>query len=345
MFAKAFMQPQKRHKTKPINLITGTCLIILILFLASLALGSVSISLTELYHLLLGKEENPAHAAILWEARLPRSVTALSTGAALALSGLLMQTLFRNPLAGPSVLGISGGSSLMVAVLLMTSSAVGMQLGALSFSLITALAAGIGAIAVLLIILAISRQFKEQYSLLLSGIMIGYLLGALESILQFQSTSEALKSYILWGMGSFSHATWLAIGIISMVTLIGFAFAWANRHSLNLFLMGDQQAQLLGLSVKHFQLRLILLSGILVAVATAFCGPIGFIGLVSPHLVRLILREADHRKIMPATLLMGGALALLADLVSRMYAIPVNAITALIGAPVVLFVIFNQRKG
>lgn len=294
--------------------------------------------------MLLGKGQNPAHQAIFWEARLPRSLTAVSAGAALALSGLLMQTLFRNPLAGPSVLGISSGSSLMVALLLLSSSAFGLQLSGVSFSLVLASAAGLGAIAILLLILFISQQFKEQYSLLLTGIMLGYLMGALENILQFQSSSEALKSYIVWGMGSFGHTNALAIVIISCCVIAGSLFAWAFRQSLNVFLMGDQQAQLLGLSVKKFRLHIILITGMLVAAVTAFCGPVGFIGLVSPHLVRMVLREADHQRILIAAILTGSFLALLSDILSRLSDVPLNAITALIGAPVVLWVIFNQRK-
>lgn len=344
MFAEPFMVAENPHTKNTKGLITAICIAITILFFLSLGVGSVYISLTELCQLLFGNSQNPAHAAIFWEARLPRSLTALSAGAALALSGLLMQTLFRNPLAGPSVLGISSGSSLMVALLLLSSSLFGFQLNDFSFSLVLATASGLGAISILLLILAISQQFKEHYSLLLSGIMLGYLLGAIENILQFQSSSEALKNYVVWGMGSFAHSNHLAIWIITTCVIGSAIFAWANRHSLNVFLMGDQQAQLLGLSVKKFRIRIIILTGILVAVVTAFCGPVGFIGLVSPHLVRIILRESDHQRVLIATILTGSLLALLADIVCRISDVPLNAVTALIGAPIVLWVLFNQRK-
>jgi iron complex transport system permease protein len=338
------MAPQNAHTKTSKGLITAICISLLLLFIGSLGVGSVYISLTELYQILLGQGQNPAHDTIFWEARLPRSITAVSAGAALALSGLLMQTLFRNPLAGPSVLGISGGSSLMVALLLLSSNALGIHLSGFSFSLVLASAAGFGAIAILLLILVISQKFKEQYSLLLTGIMLGYLMGALENILQFQSSSEALKSYIVWGMGSFGHSNLLAIGIISSCMIAGGLFAWIFRHSLNVFLMGDQQAQLLGLSVKKFRIQIILITGMLVAAVTAFCGPVGFIGLVSPHLVRMALRESDHQRILIATILTGSLLALISDMISRLSDVPLNAITSLIGAPVVLWVIFNQRK-
>jgi iron complex transport system permease protein len=342
MFAVSFTVPQKSTHISPKPLVAALVLLLFTFVMVGVSWGPVNISANEWWLILTNNhQQSDLASAIVFESRLPRVAIALVAGAALAAAGLLMQTIFRNPLAGPSVLGISGGASLAAALLLLSAPALTANWWG-TFTLATA--AAFGAIALLALVLLISSRFKDQNSILLVGIMLGYLTAAVESMLQFSSRGEALKAYVTWGMGSFANALWPHITLAAAVTTLALVVIFQMRTSLNMYLLGDEQATSLGLSVRAFRKKGIVIAGVLVAVVTAFCGPVGFIGLVAPHVVRLALKTADHRTILFATLLTGSALAVMADLAVRAAGVPLNAVTALIGAPIVLFVILRKNK-
>lgn len=272
-------------------------------------------------------------------------------GAGLAVSGLQMQTVFRNPLAGPSVLGISSGASLGVAiVVLMSSSLAGVSLSRMGYvgDAAISIAAIIGSLAVMALIVWVARKVKGNVTLLIIGVMIGYLVTAIVGVLKFFSAEEDVKAYVVWGLGSFARVSGdqMLLFVAMMLVLIPLSFLLVK--TLNLMLLGDDYARNLGLNVSRSRTLVILNSGVLVAIVTAYCGPIMFIGLAVPHLCRAIFRTSDHRILVPGTILTGAALALLCSLVARMPgfegALPVNSVTALIGAPVIASVIFRRRK-
>ncbi|MBR1545912.1 MAG: iron ABC transporter permease [Prevotella sp.] len=325
---------------------------IVLLFVLNLLLGTVKIPVGEVVATLIGSQEvSEIHRNIIWSSRVPQALTAMVAGAGLAVSGLQMQTVFRNPLAGPSVLGISNGASLGVAcVVLMSGSLGGVALSRLGYlgDVAMSIAAIIGSLAVMALILYVSQKVKGNVTLLIIGVMIGYLATAIIGVLKFFSAEEDIKAYVVWGLGSFSRVSGNQMVLFVVLMAILLPLSMLLVKTMNLLLLGDGYARNLGLNIRRARMLVILCSGVLVAIVTAYCGPIMFIGLAVPHLCRAIFRSSDHRILMPGTLLAGAALALLCNLIARMPgfegALPVNSVTALVGAPVIASVLFRRRK-
>lgn len=325
---------------------------ILVFFILNLVLGTISIPVGSVWNILFGiKEESIIWENIIWKSRFPQTITALVAGAGLSISGLQMQTLFRNPLAGPSELGISSGASLGVAFIILLSGSVGgtalIKMG-LFGEIAISIAAVAGALAIMIIIITISRFVRGNVILLIIGVMIGYITTAIIGVLKFFSNDEDVRAYVIWGLGSFSKVSgnqvYTFVGI--MIVLIPLSFLLIK--TLNLMLLGDGYARNLGLNVKRARFYVIVCSCIITAIVTAYCGPIVFLGLAVPHLCRTIFVSSDHRILMPAVTLTGASLTLFCNLVARMPgfegALPINSVTALIGAPIVISVLFGKRK-
>ena len=314
---------------------------IVVLAIVNLLLGSVKIPVADVCRILFGAEGNEIWANIIWKSRLPQALTAIMAGAGLAVSGLQMQTVFRNPLAGPSVLGISNGSALGVAFVVLLSGRIGgvalSRLGYLGDAAMS-VAAIVGALAVMMLIVWIAQKVKGNVTLLIIGVMIGYLANAIIGVLKFLSPEEDVKAFVVWGLGSFSRVSGDEMVLFIVLMCILLPMAYLLVKPMNLLLLGDRYAANLGLNIRRSRMLVIVSSGVLVAIVTAYCGPIMFIGLAVPHLARAIFRTSDHRILMPATALCGAALALLCNLIARMPgfegALPVNSVTALVGANV-----------
>lgn len=325
--------------------------IFFLLFL-NLVWGSVSIPLTSVGNILLDRGSEPeTWQNIIWKSRFPQALTALVAGAGLSISGLQMQTVFHNPLAGPSVLGISSGASLGVAfVVLFSGSIGGVALSRLGFfgEVALSVAAISGALAVMSLIVFASRKIKGNVTLLIIGVMIGYIANAIIGVLKFFSVEEDIKAYVIWGLGSFSRVSGNQMTLFISLMLVLIPLSFLLVKTLNLLLLGEGYARNLGLNIKRARIEVIICSGVLTAIVTAYCGPIIFLGLAVPHLCRAIFQTSDHRMLMPASMSLGAALALLCNLIARMPgfegALPVNSVTALIGAPVVASVLFRKRK-
>ncbi len=322
----------------------------IILFILNLFVGSVTIPLNELIQLIIGKEVSSGVETIVFNYRLPQAVTALLAGAALSVAGLLMQTLFRNPLADPSMLGISSGAGLGVAVtILLTGIFGGEALSSFGLwsNLGVSLAAFAGATLVLMIILAFSSKIKNMTTLIIIGLMISYLAGSLTDMMKFFSIKEDIHAFVIWGMGSFSAVGTSKLAFFSISVTIGLFASLFLSKTLNIMILGDLYAENLGLNIKRSNLTIIMISGYLTAIVTAYCGPIAFLGLAVPHLSRYIFRTSNHRILIPATMLIGMVISLLCNLVARMPGfegnLPINAVTALIGAPIVISVILRKR--
>ncbi len=324
---------------------------IVVLVVVNLLLGTVSIPMPEVCRILIGEGSNEIWTNIVISSRLPQTLTAIVAGAGLAVSGLQMQTVFRNPLAGPSVLGISNGSALGVAfVVLLSGRLGGVALSQLGYwgEAAMSVAAIVGALAVLLLIMWVAQKVKGNVTLLIIGVMIGYLANAIIGVLKFLAPEEDVKAFVVWGLGSFSRVSGdeMMLFVVLMCVLLPLAFLLVKP--LNLLLLGDRYAANLGLNIKRSRMLVIISSGILVAIVTAYCGPIMFIGMAVPHLARSLFRTSDHRILMPATALCGSVLALVCNLIARMPgfegALPVNSVTALVGAPIIAMVIFQRRK-
>ena len=325
---------------------------IFLFFFLNLVLGSVSIPLRAVWNILWGTgNESVIWQNIIWKSRVPQALTALVAGAGLSVSGLQMQTVFRNPLAGPSVLGISSGASLGVAfVVLLSGSLGGVALSKLGFmgEIALTIAAIAGSLTIMALIVFVSQKVRGNVTLLIIGVMIGYIANAVIGVLKFFSVEEDIRAYVIWGLGSFARVSGnqMTLFICIMVVLLPLSFLLVK--TLNLLLLGDAYARNLGLNIKRARLLVITCSGVLVAIVTAYCGPIIFLGLAVPHLCRGMFRTSDHRILMPASLLAGASLALVCNLIARMPgfegALPVNSVTALVGAPVVMSVLFNRRR-
>ena len=323
---------------------------IFLFFFLNLVLGSVSIPLRAVWNILWGTgNESVIWQNIIWKSRVPQALTAL--GAGLSVSGLQMQTVFRNPLAGPSVLGISSGASMGVAfVVLLSGSLGGVALSKLGFmgEIALTIAAIAGSLSIMALIVFVSQKVRGNVTLLIIGVMIGYIANAVIGVLKFFSVEEDIRAYVIWGLGSFARVSGdqMTLFICIMVVLLPLSFLLVK--TLNLLLLGDAYARNLGLNIKRARLLVITCSGVLVAIVTAYCGPIIFLGLAVPHLCRGMFRTSDHRILMPASLLAGASLALVCNLIARMPgfegALPVNSVTALVGAPVVMSVLFNKRR-
>ncbi len=319
------------------------------LFVLTLFLGSVQIPFGAVVEILQGNEvEKQAWTYIILESRLPQAVTALFSGGAIAVSGLLLQTAFRNPLADAGILGISAGANLGVAlVVLLIGNSIGSIGGFdLSYSMSIVIGAFIGSSLILLIIMGFSSVVKNNVMLLIIGIMIGYLTSSVISILQFWSTSENTHSFLVWGMGDFSSVSIEQLPFYCIIVSVGLLLSVLLIKPLNALLLGERYASNLGVNIKVIRFLLLLCAGLLTAITCAFCGPVAFIGLAVPHIARLLLGTSNHKTLLPVTILMGSVMALLCNLISILPGssgvLPLNAITPIFGAPVIIYVIINQ---
>lgn len=325
-------------------LFTVLSLLTAALFTADLLIGSVAVALRDIWAALTGGSCDPAVRDIILKIRLLKAVTALFAGAALAASGLQMQTLFRNPLAGPYVLGISSGAGLGVALFLLDAPLLGVSAHSFVQSLSIAGAAWLGAALVLLIVMAVSRRIKDIMVILILGMMFGSGVSSMVEILQYLSSEAALKSFVIWTMGSLGDVTGGNLALMLPVITAGLVLSVAVIKPLNLLLLGENYARTMGLNVQRTRTLLFLSTVLLAGTVTAFCGPVGFIGLAVPHLARMLFASADHRVLMPASMLSGAALLLVCDLISKSLALPINTVTALMGIPVVIVVVVRNRN-
>ena len=325
-------------------------LLIIILVAANLLFGSVKIPADAVWNILCGNEvEKSSWTYIVWESRFPQAITAMLCGASLAACGLMLQTVFNNPLAGPSILGINSGASLGVALVMLTG---GAAISSLSFTLSSffsiLLGAFVGSMAVMLLILFFSTLIKSNIMLLITGIMIGYITSSTISLLNFFATAEGVHSYMIWGMGNFGGVSLTQLPYFTAICLFGLFITILMIKPLNALLLGSRYAENLGINIKRTRNILLIATGILAAVTTAFCGPISFIGLAVPHISRLMLGTSNHNSLMPVTILTGSVIALICNIIcilpGEWGVIPLNAVTPIIGAPIIIYVIINQRR-
>lgn len=319
-----------------------------LLILLNLILGSVIIPPGEIFASLAGKSDLSFVNEILWDFRIPKAITALLAGVALSVCGLQMQTLFKNPLADPFILGISSGAGLGVALFVMGFSAFGISLsGSFALNLGVAASAWAGAFGVTLLILLVSSRLRDNTSLLIFGIMLGSVASALITLLQYFSSSSALKAFVVWTMGSFSGLTSAQIWIMSLLIVPGLILSVYNIKELNILLQGEAYAKSLGVNLEHTRRRILVATTLLAGSVTAFCGPIGFIGIAVPHIARMFFKNADHRVLIPATALLGAAIMVFTDTVAQLPGqsgvIPINTVSALIGVPIILIIILKSK--
>ena len=325
---------------------------ILLLFALNLLSGSVQIPLTDVVSILFtpntSSEINPTWSYIILETRLPQALTALLCGGALAVTGLMLQTAFRNPLAGPDVFGINSGAGLGVAiVMLWLGGSVTTEMFSVSGFVAVLLAAFIGAMLVTGLIFFFSTLVRNNVMLLIIGIMVGYVSSSAIELLNFFSTEEGVKSYAVWGMGDFGGVSMQNMPVFASITVVGLLLAIMLIKPLNALLLGEEYAESLGINTRRTRNLLLIITGILTAITTAFCGPISFIGLATPHIARLILGTQNHTRLLPATILCGSAIALLCNILCNLPGdagiIPLNAVTPLIGAPVIIYVLVKTK--
>ncbi len=337
--------------------LAGIWLVLLFLLTGLLALnlmsGSVNVPVTQVFRILMGEAaDQAAWEKIIWLFRLPKALTAILAGAGLALSGLLMQNLFRNPLAGPGVLGISAGASLGVALVVLWAATGTSPRFIESFGLtgkaVLVAAAGLGASLILGVILLLARRVNNVMTLLLIGILGGFAVNAVVSVLIHFSMPERLQAYIVWTFGSFAAVTWLDLSLLTPIVLVGLAGCQLLSKPLNGLLLGEDYARSMGLRVEAVRLAVIGLTALMTGAITAFCGPVAFIGVAVPHLARLVMNNSDHRRLIPATALLGAMVALAADLLAQLpgsrAVLPLNAVTALIGTPVIIWLLLRRKN-
>ncbi|SNQ43863.1 FecCD family ABC transporter permease [Cellulophaga lytica] len=324
--------------------------ILVICFCVSISLGSVTIPFTDTLSVIFGGDlEKESWRYIIKNYRIPKALTAILTGSGLALSGLLMQTLFRNPLAGPFVLGISSGASLGAAILIMGASVLS---GVFTFGVVNnvtlAIASSTGSFLVLLSVLVVAAKVKDTMALLIIGLMFGSITAAIVSVLSYFTNAEQLQQYIYWSFGSLGNLSWSQLGLLGTIVGIGIFISIFTIKSLNAFLLGENYARSLGVHIKKQRFLIIVATGLLAGGVTAFAGPIAFIGLAVPHLTRQVFNTTNHKILIPAVLLYGAILMLLCDTIAQLpssaYVLPINAITSIIGAPVVIWLLVRKKK-
>ncbi|MRH99935.1 iron chelate uptake ABC transporter family permease subunit [Kriegella sp. EG-1] len=325
-------------------------LVLLLVFGLNISSGSVIIPLKDTFNAIYGGNlQNESWGYIIWEYRIPKALTAIIVGSGLALCGLLMQTLFRNPLAGPFVLGISSGASLGAALLIMGSS---LFLSIFSFNIISnvtlAFASSIGSFLVLLIVMAVATKVKDTMALLIIGLMFGSITAAIVSVLSYFTNAEKLQQYIYWSFGSLGNLSWQQLLLLFALVLVGVILSIISIKSLNAILLGENYARSLGVNIKNSRYVIIISTGVLAGSITAFAGPIAFVGLAVPHLTRQIFNTTNHKVLIPAVLIYGAILMLLCDTIAQLPSsanvLPINAITSIIGAPVVIWLLLRKRK-
>lgn len=326
----------------------GLAVVILLLFVLNLMMGSVSIPAGDTLRILMGEESaKPSWQYIILESRLPQALTAIFCGSALAASGLMLQTAFRNPLAGPSIFGINSGAGLGVAwVMLFLGGSISAGSVSLSGFVAVLVAAFVGAMTVMALIFFFSTIVRNHVMLLIIGIMIGYISTSAISLLNFFATDEGVRSYMVWGLGSFGGVSMKMMPVFASVTMLGLIGSLLLIKPLNALMLGDAYAENLGINIIKVRNWLLIVTGVLTAITTAFCGPIAFIGLAVPHIARMMLTTDNHRVLLPATMLMGAVIALFCNLITILPGetgvIPLNAVTPMIGAPVIIYVIIKR---
>ena len=326
----------------------GLTFVIFALFILNLVMGSISIPVEDTFRILLGEDDvKPSWQYIILNSRLPQALTAILCGGALAASGLMLQTAFRNPLAGPSIFGINSGAGLGVAlVMLFLGGSISAGSVSLSGFVAVLVAAFIGAMLVMMLIFFFSTIVRNHVMLLSIGIMIGYISNSAISLLNFFATDEGVRSYMVWGLGSFGGVSMKMMPVFASITLLGLAGSLMLIKPLNALMLGDRYAENLGINIIKVRNWLLIVTGILTAITTAFCGPVAFIGLAVPHIARLLLTTDNHRSLLPATILMGAVIALLCNLITILPGesgvIPLNAVTPIMGAPVIIYVILKR---
>ena len=318
--------------------------LVVLLFAADIAVGSVNIPLRDIWATLTGGECDAVTAKIIIDIRLIKAFVAILAGAALSVSGLQMQTLFRNPLAGPYVLGVSSGASLGVALFILGAPLLGFTASPLLTTLGTAGAAWLGAAAILALVASVSRRIKDIMVILILGMMIGSAVSAIVQILQYLSNEEALKSFIVWTMGSLGDVTSSQLLLVAPAIIAGLIIAISVIKPMNMLLLGESYARTMGLNIPRTRALILLSTTLLAGTVTAFCGPIGFIGLAIPHVARILFRNADHRILLPAAAMAGAISLLVCDIFSKLLALPVNTITALLGIPIVIWVVIKNKN-
>lgn len=324
-------------------------ILLLIFFFVNISLGSVSIPTKEIFKSLIGNIDNESWQYIIQNYRLPKAFTAILVGSGLGISGLLMQTMFRNPLAGPFVLGITSGASLGVALVILGSGFFGGMFANLLISKWSVvIAASLGSFLVLIAVLSISSKVRDTMAILIIGLMFGSITAAVVSVLSYFSSAEQLQQYIFWGFGSLGNLSWKELFIFFSIYCIGIMLSIASIKGLNTLLLGENYAKSLGLDIKQSRLIIILATSLLAGTITAFAGPIAFIGLAIPHMTRLIFNTSNHKILLPAVFLFGAIVMLICDSIAQLpssdYTLPINAITSLIGAPVVIWLLVRKRK-
>jgi iron complex transport system permease protein len=319
-------------------------LLLVVLFTASLFIGSVSIPISDVLEIISGSRNS--YSEIIWTFRLPRALTCLLAGGALSTSGLLMQTLFRNPLAGPDVLGLSAGSGLVVAIVIMASQLVSSFIFANPW--IIAIASSTGSALVFLFILLIARFVKENTSLLIIGLMIGATTSSLVGVLQYVSRAEDLQAFMIWGLGNTGSTGYDEILVLGLITFCGLVMAVSMMKSLNGLLLGENYAQSLGIRVKRTRTLVLISASIMTGAVTAFCGPIAFVGIAVPHLVRLVIPVTNHKQLIPGVIIGGAILMLVCDIIAQLpgstQVLPINAVTSLVGAPIVIWMVIRSKR-
>ncbi|MBK7443598.1 MAG: iron ABC transporter permease [Bacteroidetes bacterium] len=321
-------------------------ILMLLLFIADIFIGSVAISITDIFKVLFGNLPKDApESIIILQSRLPKALTAVVAGCALPVAGLFMQTFFRNPVAGPDILGVSAGSSLFVAMVMLTVGSWFSMDVVNSFGII--IAAIVGALVVLIIILAVATRIRDSITLLIFGLMFGMAISAMVGVLQYYSSQGALKLFVMWTFGSLGGVTWSQLYMLSAIVFVGMCIAFTQAKSLNILLLGEDYARSLGVNIKRTQFIIILTTGILTGAITAFCGPIAFIGIAVPHLARMVFKVNNHFVIIPASILLGISILLVCDIIAQTPGnsgvLPLNSVTAFMGAPFIIYIIWKNQ--
>ena len=325
-------------------------ILLLLCFFINLSLGSASIPIDDVFNALIGKStSNENWQYIVQDYRLPKAITAILVGSGLGISGLLMQTLFRNPLAGPFVLGISSGASLGVALVILGAGFFGASLTALLISKWSiVIAASLGSFLVLLAVLIVSTRVRDTMAILIIGLMFGSITAAVVSVLSYFASADQLQQYMFWGFGSLGNLSWSELLIFFIIYCFGILLSLVSIKALNTLLLGENYAKSLGLNIKQSRLLIIIATSLLAGTTTAFAGPIAFIGLAIPHITRLIFNTSNHKVLLPAVFVLGAIVMLICDSIAQLptsdYTLPINAITSLIGAPVVIWLLVRKRK-
>lgn len=329
-------------RNHPTILFTLLIVLCAVLFVVDIAVGSVAIPLSEVVSALFGNGSAEVRSIIV-DIRLVRAVVAVLAGVALSVSGLEMQVLFRNPLAGPYVLGVSAGASFGVALFLLGAPIFGIAISPAIQSIGTAGAAWIGAAVVLMMVVALSRRIKDIMVILILGMMLSSGVGAVVEIMQYFSNEASLKSYVVWTMGSLGDVTATQLWVIVPVILAGLAMAVATIKPMNMLLAGERYAASMGLNISRSRTLILASTTLLAGTVTAFCGPVGFVGIAVPHIARMLFRSADHRILLPATIFAGVAMMLVGDILAKYFVLPINTITALMGIPIVVYIVMRKR--